>query len=326
MKNGELARIINHPHDHYFKNTFGKIEIARDFLKSYLPEDILEVMDLDTLTHEKGEYVDKKLKNFYTDLLYQVSINDTKGYIYILYEHKSYHDEKTIFQLMKYMAMVWDDCYDTKTKLIPPVIPVLIYHGERELQIKTRLWDMIESVEALPSSLKKMIPKFEFRAYDYSPKGKEPIKGTSLIQAVLWLLKSVREKNKTAFQKGYDKFVEQVQKIGETYGIEKAMEIYLITLVYIINTRDDITQEELQESLPEGGKIMETLAKQLFNKGEEKGIEKGIEKGLDLKTKKALINFYNKGLPIETIAEGLEITKEKALEIIKKEKENKKVN
>ena len=62
---------------------------------------------------------------------------------------------------------------------------------------------------------------------------------------------------------------------------------------------------------------METLAKQLFHKGEEKGINQ--------KTEKALINFYNKGIPIETIAEGLEITKEKALEMIEEAKKKRKI-
>ena len=78
---------------------------------------------------------------------------------------------------------------------------------------------------------------------------------------------------------------------------------------------------------------METLAKQLFHKGEkkgekkgeEKGEKKGVIKGINLKTEKALINFYNKGIPIETIAEGLEITKEKALEMIEEAKKKRKI-
>src|SRR6056297_945229 len=313
MENKDLARILNHPHDHYFKNTFGQKEIARDFLESYLPKEILNILDLNTLTNQKTEYIDKKLKSFFTDLLYQVNINGQEGYIYILYEHKSYHDEKTIFQLLKYLAMIWDEHYDSNKKTIPAIIPILIYHGEKELKIKTRLWDMIENVDTLPLSLKKMLPNFEFIAYDYSPKGKETIKGSALIQAILWMLKAIREKNKKAFQKGYSKFLEQVQIIGETYGMEKALEIYVITLVYIFNTREDITQEELQEALPEGGKTMETIAKRLYNKGRE---EEKV---------KALINFYNKGIPVETIAEGLEITKERALEIIEEAKKKRKI-
>ena len=145
---------------------------------------------------------------------------------------------------------------------------------------------MIENIDTLPLSLKKMLPNFEFKAYDYSPKGKEPIKGTALIQAILWMLKAIREKNKKAFKKGYKKFLEQLQIIAETYDMETAIEIYFISLVYIFNTREDMTQEELQEALPEGGKTMETLAKRIYNKGREEEKEK------------VLINFYNKGIPV----------------------------
>jgi len=83
-------------------------------------------------------------------------------------------------------------------------------------------------------------------------------------------------------------------------------------MVYIFNTRDDFTEEELQEALPQGGKIMETLAKRIYNNGrmEEK--------------ERLLLNFYNKGFPIEQIAEGLEITKEKALQMIQEAKNRKK--
>jgi len=34
LNSKDLARIINNPHDHYFKHTFGKPEVAKDYLKS----------------------------------------------------------------------------------------------------------------------------------------------------------------------------------------------------------------------------------------------------------------------------------------------------
>ena len=60
-------------------------------------------------------------------------------------------------------------------------------------------------------------------------------------------------------------------------------------------------------------------------KGREEGKEEGREEGREEKTEKALINFYNKGIPVETIAEGLEITKERALEIIEEAKKKRKI-
>jgi len=87
--------------------------------------------------------------------------------------------------------------------------------------------------------------------------------------------------------------------IAEEYGMEIAIEIYYITLVYIFNTREDITEEELKEALPEGGETMATLAKQLFHKGEEKGREE------------TAINLYKMGLTLDQIAKGTSLDKEK---------------
>ncbi len=46
---------INTPHDAFFKRLFGDLEVAADFLRNYLPAEILSRLDLDTLELEKGE-------------------------------------------------------------------------------------------------------------------------------------------------------------------------------------------------------------------------------------------------------------------------------
>jgi hypothetical protein len=41
--------ILKHPHDSFFKKSFSKPEIAKDFLKNYFPEKVLKHIDLNTL-------------------------------------------------------------------------------------------------------------------------------------------------------------------------------------------------------------------------------------------------------------------------------------
>src|SRR6056297_3305373 len=64
----------------------------------------------------------------------------------------------------------------------------------------------IQGIEQLPQELKEMIPNFKFRAYDYSPPGEEIIKGSPLLQAILWMLKAIREKNFKDFKKAFHLF------------------------------------------------------------------------------------------------------------------------
>lgn len=37
--------IINNPHDKFFKETLSDIETTKDFMKNYLPKDLLSVID-----------------------------------------------------------------------------------------------------------------------------------------------------------------------------------------------------------------------------------------------------------------------------------------
>ncbi|MFC5589657.1 Rpn family recombination-promoting nuclease/putative transposase [Sporosarcina soli] len=43
---------IQNPHDKFFKETMGNVETAKDFLMNYLPESVMQVVNLDTFELE----------------------------------------------------------------------------------------------------------------------------------------------------------------------------------------------------------------------------------------------------------------------------------
>ena len=49
LERGDLLDVLRQPHDKFFRSTFGKVEIASDFLKNYLPQELSEVVDVNTL-------------------------------------------------------------------------------------------------------------------------------------------------------------------------------------------------------------------------------------------------------------------------------------
>lgn len=53
---------LNNPHDKFFKETFTRPEIARQFFANYLPEGVTAVLDLDTLTPQPDNFVDPDLQ------------------------------------------------------------------------------------------------------------------------------------------------------------------------------------------------------------------------------------------------------------------------
>ena len=44
---------MNNPHDKFFKESLSNLETARGFMKNYLPQDLLKLLDLDNIMIEK---------------------------------------------------------------------------------------------------------------------------------------------------------------------------------------------------------------------------------------------------------------------------------
>ncbi len=99
---------IQNAHDRFFKNTFGNVAIAKDFLNNYLPQNLINLVDIDTLEPQKDSHVDEEFKESFSDLLFKARINNKEGYVYMLFEHKSYPSRDIAFQLLKYMVRIWE--------------------------------------------------------------------------------------------------------------------------------------------------------------------------------------------------------------------------
>ena len=62
---------LNNPHDKLFKETWGDLENTRSFLTHFLPDNVLQVMDLSSLEICKDSFVEKELSDYYSDMLYR---------------------------------------------------------------------------------------------------------------------------------------------------------------------------------------------------------------------------------------------------------------
>jgi predicted transposase/invertase (TIGR01784 family) len=63
---------IPNPHDKFFRQIWSDKENAVDFLKNYLPANLLQKINTDTLSIEKDSFVSRELKESFSDLLYSV--------------------------------------------------------------------------------------------------------------------------------------------------------------------------------------------------------------------------------------------------------------
>ncbi|NSW92272.1 MAG: Rpn family recombination-promoting nuclease/putative transposase [Firmicutes bacterium] len=290
--------MISKPHDKFFKETLSDLEITKDFMLNYLPKEILEIIDLDNLSAGKDSYIDKELEELFSDILFKTTINGKEGYIYFLFEHKSYLCSRTSLQLLKYMIKIWEQKINKENiSKLPIIIPLVVYHGESKWNIDTSFAGIIEGIGNLPESIRKYIPCYEYILYDLSPYGDEEIKGNAKLRIFLEILKAIFNKNFDEFIKTLERSFEALEKLEHQ---EKGIDYFETFVRYIMNARNDINIKDVYEvakkiSLERSEEIM-TIAEQLVKEGMQKGIKEGMQKGIKEGMQKGIKEGMQKGI------------------------------
>ena len=93
------------PHDEFFKATFGRLEIALDYVQKMLPEALVAELDTSKLTRVNGSYVSKALQEYFSDLIFELPFKrqDLECNICLLFEHKSEVPTYPHLQLLRYI-------------------------------------------------------------------------------------------------------------------------------------------------------------------------------------------------------------------------------
>jgi len=57
------------------------MDTVQQFIRQYLPSDVVGLLDLDTLEYTKDSFIDKQLKEYFSDLLLKIYLKDgSRGY------------------------------------------------------------------------------------------------------------------------------------------------------------------------------------------------------------------------------------------------------
>ena len=301
---------VTHPHDTLFKSTFSEKENVVDFLRSYLPPYLLELIELDTLEIVKGSFITHELRKYFSDMLYKVKLLEGKVYIYVLIEHKSYYEYHLPFQLLEYITQIWRREREEHERLIkdkdekekeearrkfryPFILPLVIYHGERKERVR-----YISEIVELPSErLKIYVPNFEYILYNIEEIPDEKIKEAVVkLEAMLWLFKH----RKSEHLQG--KLAELMRLISEKGDVREIGDLIIEICTYLLSVEKNLREKELKEivernvSYKIGGKFMARLQALILDaekKGREEGKREGQIKGIRLALK---IKFGKRGL------------------------------
>ncbi len=265
-----------HPHDHFFRESFQKPEIIRSFLHEYLPPAMLAQLDLSTLDLQSDTHIDENLRQHQTDLLYKVhTIADTPLYLYLLFEHKSQPDHWVTLQLLRYMVNRWHEQENKGTgDYLTPIIPLVIYHGEKKWKIATNFHALFES---LSPDLIPYTPQFKYQLHDFSHTSDVEIKGELMLRAYLEVVRAIFDPE---LREKLPKLIDLVFRLeNQQTGLE-----YIYTILYYMSRgTDKIDMETMKDVLHQqgekGDELMSTIAQELMQRGRVEGRVEGREEG-----------------------------------------------
>ena len=271
---------LQHPHDHFVRATFSRPEIARDFLENYLAPEIVAKLDFDSLEQRQESFVDADLRPHHTDLLYRVKLkNETRALIYILLEHKSAPDKWTVFQLLRYTLRIWEKERAENVEQLPPIIPLVLYHGRRRWKASLSFAALIADGD--DADLARYLPNFEHHLCDLSRYDESELRGAVLLRFVLLALQQVFN------PKVEDKLHDILQILSSAKG-KSVVELFGLFLRYYSAATAKISKEKLgtaiKKAFPEKeGELMKTMASEWVKEGIQEGKADMILQQLNLK-------------------------------------------
>jgi len=262
-------------HDRFFRKSFGRVDIARNYLEEYLPAEVVALLDLDTLSLEEDTFIDEEMQEHQADLLYQVRLNDGQtAYVYFLFEHKSYPDRMVALQLLRYLVRFWEQQVSAGQFPLPPIMPLVVYHGER-------VWPYATTFEALvevPEALRPYLPQFQYYLSDFSHLSDETIRGEIWLRVNLAVLRHIFDPD---LHQELDGLIDLIfQLLEQKTGLE-----YIRTVLYYLSEATErVSREDIQKALlrqgTQGENVMATIAQEFIQQGLEEGLEKGIKQGI----------------------------------------------
>ena len=304
-KEKKQSNQLAQPHDATFKKLFGEIEIAKDVIEKNLPKEVLDQLDMDTLKKLDGSFINEKLEETFSDILYGVEIDGKDAYVSLLFEHKSYIDKQGIFQVAGYVIDAWRKMVEENKKELPIIIPIIVYHGRPSWNYKKDMRDMIPDFDLLPVYLKEMLPVLRHEFIDIGEHSEEDImEYEPLTRIVLRSFKYIY----------YDKdilvemFIISVDEIQYAVSEELFNRIINTLLLYYSSANKEISEKDIVRKIQElngkGGEIMTVL-------------ERREEKGREEERSEIVKGLIKEGAETELIAKVTKMSREKVEEIRK---------
>jgi predicted transposase/invertase (TIGR01784 family) len=259
-------------HDTILKKVFEYPKMVREFFRQHLPEEMQQILDINTLKAVPENFVDDNLSNSACDILFHAKCHNSQdGYVYLMLEGQSSSDRLMAFRLLHYMTQIIANHikqYGEKEKL-PMVYPMVLWQKDGIYSAKRNVWDLFNYPD-----LARKIWTGDHRLIDLQTipdkvLTQEPWSG--LFQLVTKYI------GKPNLLHKIDEFSELLKKLStQSQGGNFLKHILRYVLTAIEKSGKIKLSEIVMKNTNDGSKIMGSLAQEFINEGIGIGKAEGI--------------------------------------------------
>jgi predicted transposase/invertase (TIGR01784 family) len=274
---------VHNPHDRLFRHVFSDPEHARGELAEILPAELSRQIDWSTLRLLPGSYVDAKLSELRSDVLFSVRLGGRQVLLYLLLEHQSSVDERMALRLLGYMVRIWEDHLrdHPEAELLPVIVPAVVYHGEHGWTQPLTMRALLDVDAAMAAELGRYVPDFEHRLDDLSSADAEELRARSMsamAQLCLFCLSRARQAGDLTaeLERGWQ---DRMRQVAETPDGVTALGTLLRYILEATETPPERVKRLVRQLGPRAEEAFMTGAQILRAEGEAKGRVEGRVEG-----------------------------------------------
>jgi hypothetical protein len=267
---------IQSAHDHFFRESMSRIEIAKALLFVFVKTIILKNIDFSSFEIYKGDWIDEKLQESRSDILYRAKLLNQNEYFYFLFEHKSTQDENTPYQIHRYMQQIWDEHkkQNPSARKMPVILSIIVYHGENAWNVSNSMKPLFAIIEGA----EEYVPDFRSEIIDLSGLSVEELSDNVQLKVFLMALKYSRSPE---ILKVLPVIIRMFNSLGE-----KDDDYLKVVLLYIGSLVEERRIGEFLKIIRvehiDGVLYMKTIADALAEKGRKEEREKSHQKEIAL--------------------------------------------
>ena len=275
-------------HDASYKLLFSYPEVVRDLVLGFIPDEWLHSLDFGTLEKVAASFVTDDYRHRADDIIWRVKVDDQWMYLYLLIEFQSRSDPWMAVRVMTYVGLLYQDLIrrddlvangnepdksNGKARLLPPVLPIVVYNGEAGWQAATDMADLIPKV---PGLVANYLPRLKYLLVDESRYADKDLVGLqNIMAAIIRIERPASQASLLAVIDQLNVWLEQNPELKRTFAIWIRV-VILRQSKYPMALPKVQDLKELKMTLAER---FDQWALEYKEEGEKAGIAKGIAQG-----------------------------------------------